>query len=199
MAHRLPSRDFGMMLASSGWTSIIAPRPRFESGVNNDTILINSGSTRHRGFEGESSYDLLQLVQAPGLSGSHLTVSGNLQLLNAEFTASDIPDQVGKEPAFAPHTVGKAALTFSKDHFYIFRLSATAVSSQFFQDSNLPAVAPDGTVLVPAKIPAYWTLDFSAEYYITKNCRVMAGVSNSDRSTLLFSRFWQPDRAGTRS
>ena len=24
----------------------------------------------------------------------------------------------------------------------------------------------------------YWTLDFSAEYYITKNCRVMAGVSN---------------------
>ena len=120
-------------------------------GVNNDTILINSGSTRHRGFEGELSYDLLQLVQAPGLSGSHLTVSGNLQLLNAEFTASDIPDQVGKEPAFAPHTVGKAALTFSKDHFYIFRLSATAVSSQFFQDSNLPAVAPDGTVLVPAR------------------------------------------------
>jgi len=147
-------------------------------GVNNDTILINSGSTRHRGFEGELSYDLLQLVQAPGLSGSHLTVSGNLQLLDAEFTASDIPDQVGKEPAFAPHTVGKAALTFSKDHFYIFRLSATAVSSQFFQDSNLPAVASDGTVLVPAKIPAYWTLDFSAEYYITKNCRVLAGVSN---------------------
>ena len=73
-------------------------------GVNNDTILINSGSTRHRGFEGELSYDLLQLVQAPGLSGSHLTVSGNLQLLDAEFTASDIPDQVGKEPAFAPHT-----------------------------------------------------------------------------------------------
>ena len=147
-------------------------------GVNNDTILINSGSTRHRGFEGEFSYDLLKLFDVPSLAGSHLTVSSNLQLLDAEFTESDIPGQVGKEPAFAPHTVLKAALTFGKDQCYNLRLSATSVSSQFFQDSNLPAFGPDGTVLVPAKIPAYWTLDFAAEYYFAKNCRVLAGVSN---------------------
>jgi Fe(3+) dicitrate transport protein len=147
-------------------------------GINNDTILINSGSTRHRGFEGDISYDLLQLFDAPALAGSHLTVSGNLQLLDAEFTASAIPGQVGKIPAFAPKTLFKAALTFSKDHCYSFRLSATSVSSQFFQDSNLPAVASDGTVLVPAKIPAYFTLDFAAEYHFAKNCRLLAGVSN---------------------
>ena len=147
-------------------------------GVNDDTILINSGSTRHRGFEGEFSYDLLQLFDAPTLAGSHLTVSGNLQWLDAEFTESDIPGQVGKEPAFAPETVLKAAIIFSKDHCYSFRLSATSVSSQFFQDSNLPAVAADGTVLVPAKVPAYWTLDFAAEYYFAKNCRLLGGVSN---------------------
>jgi Fe(3+) dicitrate transport protein len=147
-------------------------------GINTDTILINSGSTRHRGFEGEVAYDVLRLFDAPAMEGTHLTVSGNLQWLDAEFTESDIPDQVGKEPAFAPEWVLKAALTFGKDHCYNFRLSATSVSSQFFQDSNLPATAPDGTVLVPAKVPAYFTLDFAAEYYFAKNCRLLAGVSN---------------------
>lgn len=147
-------------------------------GVNNDTILINSGSTRHRGFEGEVAYDLLQLSGAPAVGGNHLTVSGNLQWLDAEFTESDIPGQVGKEPAFAPEWVVKAALNFGKDRCYNFRLSATSVSSQFFQDSNLPATATDGTVLVPAKVPAYFTLDFAAEYYFAKNCRLLAGVSN---------------------
>ena len=147
-------------------------------GINNDTILINSGSTRHRGFEGEVAYDLLQLFDTTNWNGNHLTVSGNLQWLDAEFTESDIPDQVGKEPAFAPEWVVKAALTFSKDDCYDFRLSATSVSSQFFQDSNLPAVGPDGTVFVPAKVPSYFTIDFSAEYYLAKHVRLLAGVSN---------------------
>ena len=145
-------------------------------GVNNDTILINSGSTRHRGFEGEVAYDVLRLFDAP--KDTHLTVSGNLQWLDAEFTESEIPDQVGKEPAFAPEWVVKAALTFGKDACYDFRLTATSVSSQFFQDSNLPASAPDGSVLVPAKVPAYFQIDFSAEYYLSKHCRLLAGVTN---------------------
>ena len=147
-------------------------------GINNDTILINSGSTRHRGVEGEISYDLLKLVDSTAKAGNHLILSGNVQWLDATFTESTIPDQVGKEPAFAPEWVVKGALTFGKDHCYDIRLSATSVSSQFFQDSNLPATAADGTVLVPAKVPAYWTLDFSAEYYFAKNCRLLAGVSN---------------------
>lgn len=147
-------------------------------GINNDTILINSGSTRHRGFEGEVAYDIFKLFDSANFGGNHLTVSGNLQWLDAEFTESEIPNQVGKEPAFAPEWVVKAALTFGKDQCYNFRLSATSVSSQFFQDSNLPATAADGTVLVPAKIPAYFTIDFAAEYYFAKHCRLLAGVSN---------------------
>lgn len=148
-------------------------------GVNNDTILVNSGSTRHRGFEGEFAYDLFELIKPACLEGSHLVVSTNLQLLDAEFTDSQIPDQAGQTPAFAPDTVIKAAITFRKDQQYSFRLSAVSVSSQYFQDSNLPAFAPGSTtVLVPAKVPAYWSLDFAAEYYITSHCRLLAGMSN---------------------
>jgi Fe(3+) dicitrate transport protein len=162
-------------------------------GVNTDTILINSGSTRHRGVEGELSYDFLAPFQAPStrsdskdgkdtvavpsrFAGMHLILSGNLQLLDAEFTDSELGFE-GNEPAFAPHVIGKAALTFRKDHCFNFRLSATSVSEQFFQDSNLPATA-GATVLVPAKLPSYWTLDFGAEYYVTKHMRLLGGVSN---------------------
>jgi Fe(3+) dicitrate transport protein len=106
----------------------------------------------------------------------HLLLSGNLQLLDAEFTDSELGFK-GNEPAFAPHVVAKAALTFRKDHCFNFRLSATSVSEQFFQDSNLPATA-GATVLVPAKLPSYWTLDFGAEYYVTKHVRLLGGVSN---------------------
>ena len=147
-------------------------------GVNNDTIQVNSGDSRHRGFEGEFAYDLFELWHNPELAGSHLIISSNLQLLDAEFTESQIPNQVGNTPAFAPHVVYKGAITFRKDNCYSFRLSATAVSSQFFQDSNLPATAPDGTVLVPAKVPSYFTLDFSAEYDFRPHCHLLAGVSN---------------------
>ena len=114
----------------------------------------------------------------PRFPHTHLILSGNVQFLDAEFTASQIPNQVGKTPAFAPDTVVKAALTYRKDNCYNFRLTFTYVSDQFFQDSDLPAVSPTGLVLVPAIIPAYWTLDFAAEYYITKNFRILAGVSN---------------------
>ncbi|MGH7938204.1 MAG: TonB-dependent receptor family protein, partial [Chthoniobacterales bacterium] len=49
-------------------------------GINNDTILINSGDTRHRGFEGEFAYDLLQLTGNASPTGPHLVVSGNVQI-----------------------------------------------------------------------------------------------------------------------
>ena len=146
-------------------------------GVNNDTIQVNTGDTRHRGFEGEIAYDLLELWQNPALEGCHLVVSSNLQLLDAEFTDSQIPNQIGKTPAFAPDVIYKGAITFRKDNSFSFRVSATAVSSQFFQDSNLPAMA-GGVEVVPAKVPGYYTIDFSAEYYVTKNCRILGGVSN---------------------
>ena len=44
-------------------------------GVNNDTIQVNTGDTRHRGFEGELAYDLLELWKNPNLERCHLVIS----------------------------------------------------------------------------------------------------------------------------
>ena len=32
--------------------------------------------------------------------------------------------------------------------------------------------------MVPAKVPAYYTIDVSGEYYFRPHCRFLAGVSN---------------------
>jgi Fe(3+) dicitrate transport protein len=101
-----------------------------------DFIIVNTGSTRHRGLEGELSYDFLARFQHPPLvttqpepgkdvkdakvaavpgvpiEGFHplqLIAFSNVQFLDAEFTGSDIPDQVGKTPALPPTSCLKAA------------------------------------------------------------------------------------------
>ena len=54
-------------------------------GVNNDTILINSGATRHRGFEGQVSYDLLQLFDSP--ASTEIT-SSSREICNGSMPSS---------------------------------------------------------------------------------------------------------------
>ncbi|HEX8281673.1 MAG TPA: TonB-dependent receptor plug domain-containing protein, partial [Chthoniobacterales bacterium] len=114
-------------------------------GNNLDTVAVNTGSTRHRGFEGEVAYDFLAPFQhdlAPAASDAksdgktmakdayqppaprpplQLIVFTNLQLLDAEFTdsAQVVPGTtrtfVGNEPAYAPDVVVKGGITLKRD------------------------------------------------------------------------------------
>jgi Fe(3+) dicitrate transport protein len=182
-------------------------------GSNVDFVLTNTGNTRHRGFEGEISYDLLSPFQTelapepeakdgktvvdgkqtpiPGGLREHvhpfqLIVFSNVQFLDAEFTESSLllplPNNttqtyLGKTPAYAPDILWKGGLTFQKEKCFRLTLSAVYSSEQFWQDSNLPLPAT-GVVTVPAIIPSYKVLNFSGEWYLTKNVRLIAGVSN---------------------
>jgi Fe(3+) dicitrate transport protein len=170
-----------------------------------DTLAFNSGSTRHRGFEGELAYDVLAPFQpepTPQLdlhdrkavvesketrvSGAvtefhalQLIVFSNLQLLDAEFTDSDqiVPGTtrtfVGNEPAYAPDVVFKAGITFKRDKCFNVTLSAVYVSEQFWADNNLGSAS-----IPPAEIPSYTVFNLSSEFYITRNVRLIAGISN---------------------
>ena len=53
-----------------------------------------------------------------------------------------------------------------------------SVSSQYFQDSNLPVGSPASANFVPAKVPAVTLLDFAADWQLTRNIRVLGGVRN---------------------
>ena len=135
---------------------------------NIDVENVNTGDTRNRGFEGELSYDFLAFKKG----GQHLTAFANLQLLNAEYTASSIPGQVGKTPDFAPSRILKAGLTYREDKHFNVALTAVSVSDEYWQDSDV------GTTAVPAKIPAYYQIDLAADWNITHNVRLLLGVSN---------------------
>jgi Fe(3+) dicitrate transport protein len=137
-----------------------------------DVINVNSGDTRHRGFEGEISYDVL----APRNGPDHLVLFANVSLLDAKFTASRNPEQVGKRPAFAPDSIVKGGVTFRRQGAYSVSLSATSVSSQYFQDSNLPVGS--GATFIPAKIPAYTVVDLAADWTVLPGLKLLGGISN---------------------
>lgn len=137
-----------------------------------DVINVNTGDTRHRGFEGEISYDFL----AGRKSAEHLTGFFNLSLLDAKFVGSDNPSQIGKRPAFAPKVIAKGGITWRETGKYSLSLTGLAVGAQFFQDSNLPVGS--GAALVPAKIPAYQLFDLAGEWTVLPHIRLNAGVQN---------------------
>jgi Fe(3+) dicitrate transport protein len=136
-----------------------------------ETIDINTGDTRNRGAELEASYDLLRLWPQSG-ADRLLSVFANAQLLQARFTASSLPDQIGRTPAYAPRDVLKAGITLHRDRQYKVSLVAESIGAQYFQDSDLAIGS------TPAQIPAYTVLDLSADWVIAGRLRLLGGISN---------------------
>jgi Fe(3+) dicitrate transport protein len=149
-----------------------------------DFEIVNTGNTRHRGFEGEVAYDFLAPFQheitptdtttakdaksskdvtvVPPTPPLQLIVFGNVQLLDAEFTESGqtflvngVPNSfVGNAPAYAPDVVFKGGITFKRDKCFNVTLSGVYVSDQFWQDSNQPGGSTPATVAFTGIIPA---------------------------------------------
>lgn len=152
-----------------------------------DVVEVNTGDTRHRGLEGQIDYDFFA-PNARAARGEHLEAFANVSLLNARFTASANPAQVGKVPAYAPRYLAKAGVTWRVEQR--FKLSLTAVSSaaQYWQDSNQPLGS--GASYLPARIPAYTVLDVAGDWQLNRAVRLLAGVSNlADRR--YYDRVWQ--------
>ena len=139
-----------------------------------ESVFQNSGDTRHRGFEGEVSYDVL----AAHGNGLHLTAFGNISLLDAKFIKSNLANRAGNKPAFAPSVTARYGISLRRDGRYNVSLSGSTVSSQYFQDSNLPVGSPGSANYIPAKVPGYTVIDLNGDWQLTGNLRALAGVSN---------------------
>jgi Fe(3+) dicitrate transport protein len=64
-------------------------------------------------------------------------------------------------------------ISFQKENCFDIALTAVYVSQQFWQDTDV------GSPAIPkAKIPSYKTFNLSGDWYITKNLRLIAGISN---------------------
>ncbi len=168
--------------ASLFWVSV---RDRIESqqipnAPPGNTINVNTGDTRHRGFEGQLDYDFLA-ARDPH-TRRHLSVFANLSLLNSEFTASS-KGTVGNTPAFSPDYLARVGIAYREERVLKLALSVVSVASQYWQDSNLPLATPDAPNYIPAKVPAYTVADLSADWWVVPQLRLLGGVSNlTDRS-----------------
>lgn len=138
-----------------------------------NTINVNTGDTRSRGFEGEVSYDFLQARDLH--TSHHLALFANLTLLDAKFTSTINPANIGNTPAFSPKYLARAGITYREDKHLKVALSAVSVASQYWSDGNAIAGAP---FLTPAKVPSYTVADLSADYWVLPQLRLLGGVSN---------------------
>lgn len=139
-----------------------------------ESVLQNSGDSRHRGVEAEVSYDLL----ADRGDRLHLTLFASASYLDADFTKSNLSGRIGMTPAFAPDLTAKYGVTLRKDATFNVSVTGNTVTSQYFQDSNLSVGALGAANYIPAEVPGYTVLDVSGEWNITSNIRALAGVSN---------------------
>ena len=139
-----------------------------------ESVFHNSGNTRHRGFEGEVSYDFF----ATHKDGLHLTMFGNISLLDAKFTRSNLVNRVGNKPAFAPAVTAKYGISLRHDGLFNLSLAGQSVSGQYFQDSDLPVGTPTSANFIPAKVPAYTVADLTGDWQLTRNFRLLGGITN---------------------
>ena len=88
--------------------------------------------------------------------------------------------KVGNRPAFSPNYLARAGLLYREDKKLKLALSVNSVASQYWQDSNQPtAMSTIGTdAFIPAKTPQYTVWDFSGDYWILPQVRLLGGVSN---------------------
>ncbi len=187
--------------ASLFWVDVkdrIESQPAGPAAPPGNTINVNTGNTRHRGFEGQIDYDFLA-ARDPGTT-RHLSVFANLSLLNAEFTSTHNPAvSVGNSPAFSPDYLARVGVAYREDKKLKVALSVVSVASQYFQDSNKPAPSATATPAtagyIPAKVPSYTVADVSADYWVLPQVRLLGGISNlADRKyySRVFSNGLEP-------
>jgi Fe(3+) dicitrate transport protein len=148
---------------------------QIDGAAPGNTINVNTGDTRHRGFEGQIDYDFLAAVDPK--TSRHLSVFANLSLLDSEFTAS-AKGFKGNTPAFSPDYLARIGLAYREDKKFKFALSVVSVASQYWQDSNLANADPSMGNFIPAKVPSYTVADLSADWWVTPEIRLLGGISN---------------------
>lgn len=141
-----------------------------------NTINVNTGNTRHRGFEGQLDYDFLAARDPQ--TAQHFSAFANLSLLDSEFTSTINPANRGNTPAFSPKYLARVGVAYREDKHLKLALSAVSVASQYFQDSNLPNGTVGAANFIPAKVPSHTVADFSADWWVIPHVRLLGGISN---------------------
>jgi Fe(3+) dicitrate transport protein len=72
----------------------------------------------------------------------------------------------------------KYGISLRRDGQYDVSLAGSTVSSQYFQDSDLPVGSPGSASFIPSKVPAYTVIDLTADWQVSRNIRLLGGITN---------------------
>ncbi len=174
---------------------------------NTDFIILNTGSSRNRGLEGELSYDFLAPFQhppivemqpepgkgvvdasksppVPGVSMADyhplkLIAFSNVQFLNAEFTESAllIP---GTDRTLVGNNPAFAPQFLMKGGLQLRKDNCFDITfSAIYVSQQFWQDTDIGNAQIPkAQIPAYKVFNLTGDWYLTRYLRLIAGITN---------------------
>jgi Fe(3+) dicitrate transport protein len=174
---------------------------------NTDFIILNTGSSRHRGLEGELSYDFLAPFQHPpmpevqpepgkgvvdaskntpvpgiSLKDYHplkLIAFSNVQFLDAEFTESTllIPDT---NRTIVGNTPAFAPEFLMKGGLQLRKDNCFDITfSAIYVSQQFWQDTDVGNAQIPkAQIAPYKVFNLTGDFYLTRNLRIIGGITN---------------------
>jgi Fe(3+) dicitrate transport protein len=127
-------------------------------------VLRNTGAGTHRGADLASELKLSQIFQSLKPLGD-FNFYANLSVLDARFTRGDLKD---KTPQYAPKTISRAGLIYTKENQLKVALMGVVVGRHYGDDGNTSNF----------EIPSYTVFDLTADWSLTSQWTLSAGINN---------------------
>lgn len=138
---------------------------RYENKIGKvDDVVQNVGASTHQGFDVATEFKLSELVKSLKPMGS-FNLYANIEVLDAKFTQGSLKD---KTPQYAPKTLTRAGLIYSKEQTFKAALMGVFVGSHYADDGNSDDF----------EIPSYTVFDLTADWNFHKNWEAHVGINN---------------------
>lgn len=138
---------------------------RYENRIGKvNNVVTNVGAATHKGFDIATEFKLSQMFKRLKPMGD-FNLYANMEVLDARFTQGSQKD---KTPQYAPKTLTRAGMIYSKEEKLKVALMGVFVGRHFGDDGNSDNF----------EIPSYTVFDLTADYKFLENWMVSAGINN---------------------
>lgn len=138
---------------------------RYENRVGTvGTTITNVGAATHQGVDLATELKLSRYFTSLKPMGD-FNLYANIEVLDAKFTRGP---QEGKTPQYAPKTLTRTGLIYSKENKVKIAFMGTFVGAHYANDNNTDQF----------EVPSYTVFDLTADYSLNKNWKLSAGINN---------------------
>lgn len=138
---------------------------RYENRVGRvGTVYTNVGAGTHRGIDLASELKLSNMMKGLKPAGD-FNLYANIEILDAKFTRGPQKD---KTPQYAPKTITRTGVIYSKENKLKVALMGVFVGSHYADDGNTSNF----------EVPSYTVFDLTADYSLNEKWELSGGINN---------------------